>query len=188
MKAIARAALPVAAFALIGAAHVAWHAFFPEQDPAQDRWAPVATIDWRDLYLRGQWYWLAYAYGISGAFASVALRQWWERRQRRAGGLALGSTAASGLFAAASCWLMGCCGSPMLGVYLALLGPAFLPFAKPAVAALTTVSIGVGLWWLGRAEARPAECAGPCACAPSPLTNAPARAAATSGSESAGVG
>lgn len=41
--------------------------------------------------------------------------------------------------AVAGCYMLGCCGSPMLAVYLSFLGAAFLPWAKPFVALLTTV-------------------------------------------------
>jgi hypothetical protein len=56
----------------------------------------------------------------------------------------------SGFLAVAGCFLLGCCGSPMLAVYLSLFGAGFLPFAKPLVAALTTLSI-LGAWcWVSR--------------------------------------
>ena len=37
--------------------------------------------------------------------------------------------------------MLGCCGSPMLAVYLSLFGAAFLPWAKPLIALLTTVTL-----------------------------------------------
>lgn len=162
------ALLPLAAFLAAVLAHLGWHALFPDRDPAQDRWAPVATVSWFEQYVNTQGYWLSYSYGLSAAFATIAVRRWWLQRQRRDAGAALGSAAASGFLAAASCWLIGCCGSPMLGVYLAFLGPAVLPFAKPAVAMLTTLSVVLGYWWLGRTPAAAATSRGPCACGEAP--------------------
>ena len=52
--------------------------------------------------------------------------------------------------AVAGCFLVGCCGSPMLGVYLSLFGAAFLPFAKPLAAGLSTLLILGSYWWMRR--------------------------------------
>lgn len=162
-----RLLVPAGAFMLVGVAHVAWAATFPDRDPVQGRWAPVEETPCWVVYRRSGAYWLTYAYGLSGAFAASALLRWWDQRQAAAAGLALGGAAASGAFAAMSCWLLGCCGSPMLSVYLSLLGPAFLPFAKPLVAGVTTLSVVGGAWWLARhARTNEAPCAGPCACGP----------------------
>lgn len=54
----------------------------------------------------------------------------------------------SGILAATGCFLLGCCGSPMLGVYLSFFGAAFLPLAGPFVAGLTTVLIGASYFWM----------------------------------------
>ena len=60
-------------------------------------------------------------------------------------------------------------GSPMLAVYASLLGTALLPFAKPFVAAMSTVLVAAAWWWMSRAS-KAAErrvdgtsCADPCA-------------------------
>ena len=49
-----------------------------------------------------------------------------------AGGLTL-----SGILAASVCFLTGCCGSPMLPLYLGLLGPNFLGVTNPLTLAIT---------------------------------------------------
>jgi hypothetical protein len=68
------------------------------------------------------------------------------------------------LLAVAGCFLPGCCGSPMLPIYLSLLGPWFLPWAKPLSAILTALSILLGIWWIRRKTAQ-VPCADPqCAC------------------------
>ncbi len=170
MKPIRRGLLPLAAFLLVVAAHFVWLGLFPERDPAQDRWVAVASErSWIREYVDGQSYFLGYAYGLSAAFAAIAVRRWRERGEGGARKLALGSLGASGLFSVVGCWLLGCCGSPMLGVYLSFFGAAFLPFAKPLVALITTVSIAAAWWWMSRRARTEAACTGAaCGCEPEP--------------------
>ena len=65
-----------------------------------------------------------------------------------------GGVTFSGFMAVAGCFLVGCCGSPMLGVYLSLFGAAFLPFAKPLVAGISTLLIMGSYLWLRRMSQR----------------------------------
>ncbi|MFV1994424.1 MAG: hypothetical protein ACC661_03215 [Verrucomicrobiales bacterium] len=92
-------------------------------------------------------YWLGFSYGLAGAFAAFclarAIRMRRESLAASAGGLAL-----SGVLWATVCFLTGCCGSPMLPVYLGLLGPKFLGVTKPLAFGLTLVSIAVGYAWM----------------------------------------
>lgn len=169
MKTIRRALLPLAVWLAVVGLHVVWLGLFPERDAAQDRWVAVPSeASWFHAYVDGQSYFLGYSYGLSAAFAAVALRRWRERGEGGARRLALGSLGVSGIFSIAGCWLLGCCGSPMLGVYLSFFGAAFLPFAKPLVAGMTTVSIGAAWWWMSR-RARMAPCTdAACGCEPVP--------------------
>jgi hypothetical protein len=153
-----RAVLPAVVFVVVLAVHYVWLGLFPEQDPAQGGWValPVEKT-WARSYAEGHSYWLGYSYALSLSFAAVAVRRYLERRAcddatcgpRR---LALGSVTFSGFLVVAGCFLIGCCGSPMLVVWISLFGAAFLPFAKPAVAAVTTVGIGAAWWWMGRRD------------------------------------
>lgn len=147
-----RAILPLAIFILVLSIHLAWYYFFPEEDPAQDRWVTVATPvgGWLNQYIENQSYFIGYAYGLSLAFASVALRRYREKRQCSARNMAIGGISFSGFFALAGCYLLGCCGSPMLAVYASFFGAAFLPFAKPLVAGFTTITIAAAYIWLRR--------------------------------------
>jgi hypothetical protein len=127
---------------------------FPERDPLQDRWIAVtmsAEIPWLQRSLGEQSYWLGFSYALSLAFAAVALRRYREERFCTRSTLAMGGMSFSGLLAVAGCYLIGCCGSPMLAVYLSLLGAAFLPLAKPLIALLTVLFIAVA-WWRLRHE------------------------------------
>ena len=174
-----RAVLPAVVFVAVVVMHYMWTGLFPDRDPAQDRWASVAAIEtsWLRYYVESQSYWLSYSYALALAFAAVALRRYREQRLCGTRNLAIGGVTLSGFLAVAGCFLLGCCGSPMLAVYLSLFGASFLPFAKPLVAALTTASILAGWLWMRRLER--AAAAGTCAdesCEPS--DSAPASALA----------
>ena len=100
-----------------------------------------------DRYIGPGEYWLGLSYGLAGAFAAFCLVRAIKMRRETlaasAGGLALG-----GLLWASVCFFVGCCGSPMLPVYLGLLGPKFLGITKPLMFGLTLVSIVVGYTWM----------------------------------------
>ncbi|GIW86398.1 MAG: hypothetical protein KatS3mg108_0722 [Isosphaeraceae bacterium] len=93
--------------------------------------------------------WLGLSYAASGAFAAWCfarlLRQRREAVAASAGGLTL-----SGVLVAGVCFLTGCCGSPMLPLYLGLLGPKFLSVTKPLAFAITLLSIALGYAWMLR--------------------------------------
>ena len=92
-------------------------------------------------------YWRGFSYGLAGAFAAFCLGRAIKMRRAclaaSAGGLAL-----SGLLWVSFCFFVGCCGSPMLPVYLGLLGPKFLGVTKPLTFALTLLSIVIGYAWM----------------------------------------
>ncbi len=156
-----RLLLPAAVFLAVLAFHFVWTGLFPDRDRAQDRWLAVGVEEpsWGRRYLDSQSYWLGYSYAVSIAFAAAAARRWRETRASTARDAAVGGLTLSGFLALAGCFLIGCCGSPMLGVYLSLFGAAFLPFAKPIVAALTTAALAVTWIRLNRRA---------CACDPTP--------------------
>ena len=55
-----------------------------------------------------------------------------------------------GMLMAGGCFLIGCCGSPMLGVYLGLFGAKALDLGKLLMALVTLVSVSFGYWCLSR--------------------------------------
>lgn len=161
-----RLLLPVMVFALAIAAHMAYRGLFPEQDPAQDRWtAPVAAEggSWVSSYLRTGAYWNGIAYAIPLAFAAVMFRRYRQRRMCSDGMLALGGVGISGMMSVVACFLVGCCGSPMLVVYLGLFGAAFQPFAKPLSAILSALSVALAWWWVQRRQRSTSNAIG-CGC------------------------
>jgi len=152
---IRRALLPIGVFLLVFSFHYMWLAIFPEQDPAQARWAvlPQGSSHLRN-YVETQSYWLGYAYSLSIAFATVVLRRYRESRCGISRNFALGGVTFSGLLVASGCFLVGCCGSPMLVVWLNLFGVKFLPLAKPFVAFLTTITLGAAWVWMERKKVK----------------------------------
>jgi hypothetical protein len=141
------------AFVIVFLVHFVWINVFPESEPAQKAWMAVPAAEstgWWDRYWTGEHYWLGYAYALSIGFAVYALLLFVGSRVAATGRFAIGSISLSGFLAVFGCFLVGCCGSPMLGVYLSLFGASFLPFAKPLVALLVTLLIAASWIWLRR--------------------------------------
>jgi|EBPBio282013_DNA_FD.fasta_scaffold11240_3 hypothetical protein len=146
-----RLLLPLFVFVTVGFIHFVWSGVFPERNATQDRWQTVVTeesVSWFNRYWETQSYWLGYSYALSLAFVAVAARRYREQRMCAARNLAVGGITLTGFLAVAGCFLIGCCGSPMLGVYLSLFGASFLPFANPLIAVLTTALIAASYWWM----------------------------------------
>ena len=162
-----RLLLPAAVFVTVLLIHFTWLGVFPEKSAVQDQWiaAPVARVSWLNRYVETQSYWLGFSYAVSLAFAAVALRRYREGRLCTARNVAIGSVTFSGVLSVVGCYLLGCCGSPMLAVYISLFGAAFVPLAKPLVAAVTLISILLGWSWMNRhAPTATANCAPSAAC------------------------
>lgn len=160
-----RAFLPAAVFAAVILAHIVYRGVFPDHDPAQDRWAtplPAQSPSWVDSYVRAGAYWNGISYAIPLAFAAAMYRRFRERRRRSDRTLAVGGLTISGVMSVVGCFLVGCCGSPMLGVYLGLFGAAFQPFAKPLSAILSAASVLLAWLWMRRRERRLAAAAQGC--------------------------
>ncbi|MBI2191960.1 MAG: hypothetical protein HYU36_08250 [Planctomycetes bacterium] len=149
-----RSILPVFVFHGVGLAHYVYLGFFPDEDSAQSRWVanPSPTTSWWTRYIETQGYWLGLSYAMSLTFAVIALRRYRERRFCQARNLAVGGITLSGFLAVAGCYLVGCCGSPMLIVYLNCFGAAFIPLAKPLIAGVTALSLALAWWWMLCAE------------------------------------
>ena len=164
---LARGVLPLAVFLGVGLLHFSWLAAFPEQAAAQADWVAVEESSALARYVETQSYWLGFSYAVALAFAATALRRYREERLCGARTLAIGGVTLSGFLTVAGCYLLGCCGSPMLAVYVSLFGAHFLLLTKPLVAALTTLSVGGAWWWMNRARSRRAPGASSrMACAP----------------------
>ncbi len=112
-------------------------------------WTNIGQEDFLSSYLRTHDIFLGLSYALSTGFFTYALVAY--RENRRSGVKALvGSATLSGALYAGACFFLGCCGSPMLGVYLALFGAPFLGLTKVATFAVTLVSVALGMRWLDR--------------------------------------
>lgn len=151
-----RLILPVTVFVGTVTAHMAYKAMFPDAAPEQDRWAapPQAEGGWSRSYVESGMPYLGLSYACSITFAVVMFRRYRERRLCADRNLAIGGITLSGVLSVVGCFLIGCCGSPMLGVYVSLLGPWFLPWTGPMTLGLTLLSLGGGSWWMWRRERR----------------------------------
>ncbi len=167
MRSIRRSLLPAAVFLATLAFHVAWLRVFPERAEAQSRWAaaPQAKLTLRGYVDSGS-FWLGLSYAMSLAFAAFAFRRFRENRARASAGAAAGSLTLGAFLSVAGCFLVGCCGSPMLPIYLNLFGAGFLKIARPLVAVLTAVSLGLTWLWMNRRRASPGAAGAACCCGP----------------------
>ena len=89
----------------------------------------------RDL-LAGQDYFIGFAYALGASFTAWALTRCISFRHARvgAGGAAVGGITLVGVLMAGGCFLIRCCGSPMLAVYMSLFGSRALGVGKPLTA------------------------------------------------------
>lgn len=166
-----RAVLPVTVFVAVVCVHYLWLGLFPEGGNARAQWAlpeDMPASSWWQSYVETQSYFLGFSYAVSLAFAAWALRRYREEKLCGSRSLAIGGISFSGFLAVTGCYLLGCCGSPMLVVYLNLFGASFLPLARPLVASLTLLSVAAAAWWLIHRSRRQVCCEPGSAPAPLP--------------------
>ena len=100
-----------------------------------------------DRYVAAGAYWLGLSYAVAATFAAWCLLRMIRLRRESlaasAGGLTLG-----GVLWAGVCFLTGCCGSPMLPLYVGLLGPKFAGATQPLAFVVTLLSVAVGYAWM----------------------------------------
>jgi len=152
-------AIPILTGLLTFGAHVAWNIFLPESQVSG--WGNVAPslYDSTQAHFSSGAPWLGASYALSAAFTSYALLIFREDRRKVAAG-AVGGLAAMGALYAVGCFALGCCGSPMLPIYLSLFGGKFAGVGGPVMFGLTLLSVGIGFLILRR-KAR-CVCGGPC--------------------------
>lgn len=133
------------------AGYSAWHARH-----IAARWASSGRSPVLSLYVTGGDIFLGLSYALAGAFTAYALARWLEGRKAGVAGT-IGGVTLTGILCVGGCFLAGCCGSPMLPVYLGLFGSRFLGVTKPLVLALTSLSVALGWWWMEK-RGRKARC------------------------------
>lgn len=156
--------LPVLAGLAALGAHIAWSVRVP--DGPYRAWGVVAPPLGERLgtYLSGGAAWLGGSYALSAAFTVYALFVFRESRTKAVAGT-VGGLAIMGALYGLGCFALGCCGSPMLPLYLAFFGGKWFGMSGPVMFALTVVSIGAGILVLRRN--RGCACVGP-ACSAQP--------------------
>lgn len=99
------------------------------------------STPWLQKYIKEQEYFLGISYALSLSFMAFAFLKYKENRKN-----ALKAGVGSGLLAVLlwfSCFFFGCCGSPMIIVYLNLFGLSTLRIPKAALLLMTVIFIGI---------------------------------------------
>ena len=136
---------PFSAFILAFLSHVFY--FIWKMAQVSSQWAQSANTAVLPLYFKQQEYFLGFSYALSAAFTVYAFLKFLHNRRSCIPGVIGGLTLTGGLYAG-GCFLLGCCGSPMLAVYLGFFGSSFLAFAKPLIAIVTVISVIIGWFWM----------------------------------------
>lgn len=148
--------LPYLVFVIVLAAH-ALYLRHQAVAPAEG-WADVGVGQgglWGfDYYVQAQDFYMGFSYALGAAFAVWAFLKYLTVRQAAMAAGAAGSVTLVGILMGAGCFLIGCCGSPMLGIYAGLFGAKALGIGKPLMALVTLLSVGFGYWYLSRRLAK----------------------------------
>lgn len=135
------------------------------------RWVQIKEATPLVQYLQSQEYFLSFSYALASAFTIYALVSFLQNRKSGSGLLGVvGGATITGFLYFAGCFLLGCCGSPMLVVYLSLFGSSFLGVTKPLTAMLTLASAIIGIAWIERRAKTIACCADKESCNGRPRT------------------
>lgn len=148
--------IPLAVFVLVLVAH-ALYVRHVAATPV-DGWAAIGITEDGFLglgpYFAAQDYLVGFSYALGTAFAAWAISQFVRQRRAATATGAIGSVSLVSLLSASGCFLIGCCGSPMLAVYLAIFGAKAFGVGRPLMAGITLLSTGGGYWYLSRRVAR----------------------------------
>ena len=142
-----RVLLSLSAFIVVLFLHASYSILQGEK--LAEKWAGTHDTKYLDLYVQHSDYLIGASYALAIGFSIYALLRFLENRKAGFAGL-IGGITLTGTLYVAGCFLLGCCGSPMLAVYLTLFGSSFLGFAKPLTFGLTFASIVAGWIWMER--------------------------------------
>jgi len=142
-------------FVLVLFLHVSYSVW--ESKRIAERWLEIPGTDYFTIYFERSDYLIGASYALAIGFSIYALLRFVETRKQGFTGL-VGGVTLTGILYVGGCFLLGCCGSPMLAVYLTLFGSSFLEFAKPLTFILTFASIVVGYIWLERNSVSKVDC------------------------------
>lgn len=142
---------PTLAFAAVFALH-AFYVVHSAPAPVSDGWADIGLErlgPW-DFYLKGQEYFVGFSYALGAAYAAWSLGEFLRVRQAAMAAGTITSLTLTGALMAFGCFMTGCCGSPMLGVYASMFGASALGVGKPLMAGVSLLSVLGGVWYLRR--------------------------------------
>lgn len=108
------------------------------------------SVHFWQSYTISQDYFVSFSYALSASFAVWATARFVYFRRRAAAVGAFGGISLVTLLAAAGCFLIGCCGSPMLPIYVSLFGSKAAGIGKPLMALISLISIGGGYLYVVR--------------------------------------
>lgn len=136
---------PLIAFVAVFILHASYSIWRGFQISKQ--WVRVEDINFLLLYFARKDFLLGFSYALAASFTIYALLKFIESGRRGAAGV-LGGVTLGGILYLGGCFLLGCCGSPLLVVYLSLFGSSFLGFTKPLVLTFTVSSVLIGYFWI----------------------------------------
>ncbi len=116
---------------------------------AAARWVSIDNASPLSRYFDQQDYFMGLSYGLAAAFTVYSFMRFTGGQRGGLGGT-IGGLTMTGILYFAGCFLLGCCGSPMLAVYLSLFGSSYAGFTKPIVLVVTIISIGLSWLWMQR--------------------------------------
>jgi hypothetical protein len=136
---ISRIAVLLIVFVIVFLIHLLYFRFVKQN---------CGSAPWFQKYVGKQEYFIGVSYALSFAFMMYAFLKYKEKRKA-----ALQAAAGSGFMAMVlwlSCFLLGCCGSPMAGIYLNWFGLSSLNLPNMALFIITCVFVGLSYLWLIR--------------------------------------
>lgn len=138
---------PAGSFVIVFVLHVTY--LFWKHLRLSSIWFQIDQRPFLSLYVEGKDYFLSLSYALASAFTVYALLRFLRNRKSGIGG-AMGGFTLTGILYFGGCFLLGCCGSPMLAVYLNLFGSSFLGLTKQLTFILTLISVVIGYMWMER--------------------------------------
>ncbi|MHC4069400.1 MAG: hypothetical protein ACYS18_06515 [Planctomycetota bacterium] len=146
--------IPLISFVIVVFLHGSYHIMNP--NVALGSSSQVMEDSSFTTYFSQNNYMLGISYGLAVGFTFYAIMKFSQSKKYATMGLAGGLTL-SGFLYAGGCFILGCCGSPMLSVYISLFGTQALGFRKPLVLFFTALSVGLASIWLRRKTAKSAD-------------------------------
>jgi hypothetical protein len=100
-------------------------------------------------YISHSDFYLGYSYSLAGSMTAYAVIV--KLENRRCGGVGIaGGISLLTIVYGVGCFFTGCCGSPLLPVYLSFFGAKVLGIAKPFIATISTISVIIGYIWISK--------------------------------------